>query len=342
MTSDAKTADTTRHTHGGPTAWSRYAWGVLEFAESRGADRREVLAELAIEDAVLRDPDGRVELDAFYTLVERAAEATDPALFAIEFARQISLETFDAVGFLMATSPTLGDAFERGLACQRLWSEGERYELVVRDGIAAVRFTPYGSPRRAHRLCAEMALFDIGLNSAVLCGRPLPLERLRLRTPGPLDVEDYQSMIGCEVELRAPIDELQFTAEALAWELVDANEAMSAFFERYTRRQLDALPENTRMSERVRALVGQHLERGPPTLDELATRLHMSRRTLQRRLRAEETSLHDLIDAVRRERAVAFLDTRMAIAEIAYLLGYSEPSAFHRAFKRWTGHSPRR
>jgi AraC-like DNA-binding protein len=91
---------------------------------------------------------------------------------------------------------------------------------------------------------------------------------------------------------------------------------------------------------RVERLIADRLPDGGATLRASAAALGMSERTLQRRLHAEGTTFEDLVDGVRRARALAYLDAQLPIAEVAYLLGYAEPSVFHRAFKRWTGRSP--
>ena len=90
----------------------------------------------------------------------------------------------------------------------------------------------------------------------------------------------------------------------------------------------------------MRQLLGEELPMGEVSLAAISARLRVSPRTLQRRLGDEGTSLHAEVDQARRERAAGLLDGGAAIAEIVWLLGYSEPSAFHRAFKRWTGRTP--
>ena len=90
-------------------------------------------------------------------------------------------------------------------------------------------------------------------------------------------------------------------------------------------------------------MIAEELCDGEPTLDRLARRLHMSARTLHRRLAEESTTFRQVVSEVRQELAERHLrEGKLAIAEIAFLLGFSEASAFHRAFKRWTGLSPQK
>jgi AraC-like DNA-binding protein len=104
---------------------------------------------------------------------------------------------------------------------------------------------------------------------------------------------------------------------------------------------LEKVPQTTAFSARVRQLIAKDLATTAPSAIGAARKLHMSRRTLHRSLQAEGTTFTDLVDGLRRELAVRYLnEPAVAIAEVAFLLGFSEASAFHRAFKRWQGTTP--
>ncbi|MCG8425670.1 MAG: AraC family transcriptional regulator [Proteobacteria bacterium] len=329
----------------GPTMWARMAVQLANFAEKSGAQRDSLLADAGLARYDLADLDSRVPLQAVYRLIELAVERTGDQLFGLRFSQQFQFEDLDALGFLMATSPTLGHAFERSMRYYRLWNDGEHYGFYKDDDQVRITFTPHGPWRPAHRHAVEMAFYDIAVNSARLIGRAVPLRHVRFRHAA-LDPDDQlpgQSLdefFGIEVEFRAPIDELIFPASILSIPLPESNPAMCQFFERYTREKLAVLPAPAPLRERARQWIAAHLHQPDLTLGELARQLKLSRRTLQRRLRDEGTSMNALLDEVRRERASVFLGSAMAIAEIAYMLGYSESSAFHRAFKRWTGQTP--
>jgi AraC-like DNA-binding protein len=105
--------------------------------------------------------------------------------------------------------------------------------------------------------------------------------------------------------------------------------------------RLAELPEAAATTQRVRVLASRELSGGEPTAEHVASLLHMSRRTLARRLEQEGTSFRSIMDDLRRglaERYLALDD--LGMSEIAVLLGFSDPAAFHRAFRRWCGQSP--
>ncbi|WP_437809797.1 AraC family transcriptional regulator ligand-binding domain-containing protein [Sorangium sp. So ce1078] len=329
-----------------PTIWARTAAQLADHAAQRGADRAALLEAAGLEAAgleaaALADPDARVPLPAFYALLEAAvAAAADPHL-GLDFAGRFQPEHFDALGFLAMSSPTLGEALERMLRYQQIWNEGERYTLEIRGRCAHLTFAPHGPDRPAHGQVAEMFAFDVLVNAGRMCGDPIQAVAVRFRHAPEGDPEEKARRLGSPVLFGAPQTELVMPVEALDRPLPHANEALAAFLERHVRVIAASLPGAAppALSERVRALLGERLREGAD-LGALAARLRMSPRTLQRRLGDEGTSIHALLDEVRRGRAAALLEADMAIGEVAYVLGYSEPSAFHRAFRRWTGVTP--
>ncbi len=327
----------------GPTIWARFLRPVIDYATGRGCARAEALAVCGLGEDALESPDARVGLVAGYELLELVAEryAASPA-FALEVAATYTVEVYGALGFLMATSANVRESFERFAAYQRLWNDGERFTLERRGDRLAISYEPFGPPRPAHHHMATLAFADILVNGAVMIGRPLPAARVSFRAPAPTDPGPFHALLGPEIRWSSALDELTADASALDWPMPDANPSMAAFFDRYNRERLDSLPRraDATIVARVRAQVERELHRGVPQLEAVARDAGLSPRTLQRRLRAEGVTLHQLVDTVRRVHAHAFLDQGMAIAEVAYLLGYSEPSAFHRAFKRWTQTTP--
>ncbi len=320
-----------------PTMWARIAARLASWAEARGADRRALLAAARIGEDALVDLDGRIPLAAMYDLLEAASAALDDPLLGLRWIASLTLEDLDALGFLMITSPTLRDALERVSRYQRVFNDGERFELEVGEDAAHLAYVPYGPERPAHHLMAQLAFGDFVVNGGAAVGG-LTGARVRLRADG--DRAEHERMLGVAVELRAPIDEVVVPLEVLERPLPDANPLLHRFFARYAEGMLERLPRPASLAERVEQLLADRLSSGDVDVEAIARSLGMSARTLQRRLAEEHTSFKAAIDSVRRRQALLLLDGGAAIAEVAWMLGYSEPSAFHRAFRRWTGRTP--
>ncbi len=323
----------------GPTAWARVVSLFVEFGVRRGVPRSALLEAARLTESALADPDGRIPLVAVYDVLEAIGRHTADPEFGLDLPIGLEIEVLDVLGFLFITSERFGAALERMLHYMRLWNEGERMELRIQGSTARVNYEPWGPPRPAHLQMAQMSMCDFVVNSARFVPG-LAFERVRFRHPRPADPVKYERVLGVPVQFDCATTEAEFAASMLELPIPDANAALCAFFERYASEKLSRLPEQTSVAERLRALIRRQLPDGEVKLADLAPQLHMSARTLQRRLGEEGTSLQAELDEVRRQQALYFLEGGTAIAELSWLLGYSEPSAFHRAFKRWTGTSP--
>ena len=139
-------------------------------------------------------------------------------------------------------------------------------------------------------------------------------------------------MFGCPIEFDAAQTEIAFDDRALDTQMKHANDLFFAIFRQQVERALARLPAVTRTSDVVRTTVRNPLAGGSCTLAGTARAIGVSTRTMQRRLRNEGTSFAEVVDGLRREMAVAYLDRGVAIPEVASLLGYADTTAFHRAF----------
>ncbi|MDC0671419.1 AraC family transcriptional regulator [Nannocystis radixulma] len=310
---------------------------LFAFATELGLTADALRARTGLSAAALADPDARVSLLGVYELIEALCERLGEAA-SLRFVGAIDDGDLDALGFLLSTCPDLGAALDRFVAFQALYNDGERFEVVPVGDDVALRYTPFGPPRRAHAWMAEITFLDFLVNGERWLGGQLAVRSVRLRR-GPTDDEALRRALG-PVEFGALCDEMVLPAAALALRMPGADPAMHAFFERFARGQLARLPADASLRARVRLQVAQRLHRGAPTLIELANALGLAPRTLQRKLQAEGETLAGLVDAVRRERAAELLAGPQPLSEVSYLLGFSAPSAFFRAFRRWTGETP--
>lgn len=330
---DATTSDSRRRV---PTAWARVAATFVRAAELEGLRRATLLARSGLDERALADPDARVLLRDLYALLEACAALGDE-LVHLRMTRRMEVASLDALAFLVMTSPTFGEGLRAMLRYQRVFSEGDRYELLDETDGARVLYVPCDATRPAHRLMAEMFALDLIGNGARLVGAPLEGVRVLFAHGAPRDRDAHAALLGMEASFDAPAHAIVIPSRVLALPIASGGpEAMAAFFARHLEERLRALPPETVGARTITAL----LRGGDADLATLASRLSMSPRTLQRRLADEGVSLRALAEDARRARASSLLEGGASIAETAYTLGYSEPSAFHRAFRRWTGQTP--
>lgn len=340
MTADARATYRSRHvTSDAPTVWGRTLAALLRCADGLGLDPDELRRTLDVDAELLRDPDGRIALEVLYAYLELVIERTGDEHAPLRLARGLDVEAFDALGLLVASSACFGDALEHTIRYQRVFAEGERYDLEHAGDSVHVRYSPWGAPRVAHVAMADIFARDLAVNTGMITGRPIEGVRVRLRRAAPGDRARWRSLLGVDAELDAPLDEVIFPRAALEIPIPRADPMIARFFERYLDERIARLPPDSLLA-RARAAIEDALPSGAITLTAVARRMRISPRTLQRRLAATGTSLTDLALGVRRARALALVEAGVTVSEIAWLLGYSEPSAFHRAFRRWTGSTP--
>jgi AraC-like DNA-binding protein len=322
-----------------PTGFALGARHVFEYALARGADEAELLRRADLRGLSLRDPDARIPLRCYYNVIEAGAELTRDVHFGLSYIDGVTPDAIGAIGFLAMTSATLGESIARILRYYRVLNEGERLTLERTGERATVRFEPWGPARSAHAHACEMYAFDFLVMAGRMTGEPVPILEFDVRHAQRGGDDVYRRVFGRLPRFGAPENLWSFPATVLERPMASADAALSRFFEGYVE-QLDSRVAKRSLANDVRSAIAERLCDGELTLTSLARALKQSARTLQRRLAEEGTSVSALVEAVRRERAFAYLAANLPIGEVSYLLGFSEPRAFHRAFRRWTTQTP--
>lgn len=326
-----------------PTIAGRLLVPLLDAcAKLGGAElRREFSRRFDLQRDKLRDPETRIPLPRFYDLLERAAELTGDELLGMHYSLGLDPASFDVLGFLALTSPNFGIAVDRMFRYQALLAEGESGFIERADGRVTITLTNWGPPRPAHRLWIEAAMVDMVVNGRQMIGQEFEVIEVRVRHSAPINAERLRQTLSAPLRFDAEDNALVVPESVFNLPIPSADPAMFDYFEREAaRRVAEHPPPTANLLDDTRRLVEAALPEGIPELQPLATQLACSPRTLQRRLAEHGTSLRKLIDDLRHELALRHLAAELSIAEISFLLGFSEPSAFHRAFRRWTDRTP--
>ncbi len=288
---------------------------------------RETLAD---RDALLSP----VQLAAAWVEAQRLSG--DPTL-ALTLAERAAAGSFGLVEYVCRASPTVGRALAQWVRYLGLLDASVEVGLVAEGehvALRVVRESEAPAPA-AHELCfalvarraAEMAGPRFGVTAVRFT------HRLASRAP-------YERFFGAPVEDGASATELVLDAALLDVSLSTADPNLLELLLPQAEAGLDARRAARPTADRVRRALRASLAGGGEPLERVAAQLGMSARSLQRRLRDEGTSYQEVLDRTRHELALGYLARDLALAEVAFLLGFSAPSAFVRAFKRWTGRTP--
>ena len=286
------------------------------------------------------DPDDRIPFAGVHQFLRTlAALAPDPYL-GLRASRQMILGDTGAVDYAMSSAATLRDCL----------NVAARYVRLINDA-GSVSFTVEGE-QAVVRLLSQVELpraaldFRLG-NILWIHGQLWPegvLESLSVSFPypEPAELHEYRLTFGhAQLRFSAAESGFAFPARFLGAPLRSTDPKLHSVIRRHAEVVLATLPSARSVADRVRALLVEELAHGEPSADTVAGRLFMSKRTLGRRLEDEGTTFSLQLDALRKDLSLKYLLSDLSIADVALLTGFSSCGAFHRAFRRWTGDTPR-
>lgn len=327
-----------------PSSIASWAGTIVRALDAQGLDGRRLARQAGIDPAGLQEAGARVARPALTHLWRLAVEATGDPAFGLTAIRFATPTTFHALGYAMLASATLREALQRVIRYRRLigdivaprFEERDEHSRFIIDVSAAPGAVPFeavdafaaGIVRQARLLRGE---------------RDFSPAAVHLQRPAPASSAPYQRFFRAPVSFAQPLNCLEFRRGDLESPLPAANAELARQNDEAIARYLARLDETAGVSSRVRQVLLDSLPNGAPTKQAVARRLAMSPRNLQRHLTAEGASFKALLNETRTSLARDYVIAgRLPVTEIAFVLGFADVSAFSRAFKRWTGMSPRR
>jgi len=313
---------------------------LLEYLENEGFDLKAILDRVVIPQSALEDTKTRLPKGKFEALWRVAVEVTGDPAIALRVSTMVKPNTLGIIGYLASASESRRNAFElvKGLT-PLLWEDFE-CDLESDGEVAFIRCN-MGCPPKASYFTTEYAIgLTVTMSRFLGTAHSDPLEA-RFSYSAPSYADTYERILRLPVRFDAGEDGVLFPISMMDSLNPSADAALRKLLERYAAEQLAKIPTTARFSQRVRAYILSMLPSGHLTADAVASRFSMSNRTLRRRLEEEATSYQEILDDVRAELARHYLTKeKRGIDEVAFLLGFSDPSAFTKAFRRWSGQTP--
>jgi len=317
---------------------------LLDYAVFRGLAADALLAEAGLRVRDLAEEGGWVPVVWHRRLVAAVARGLDDPGWPVDMVGRERIDQLSVMGFVVMTSVDARDALARAIRYLRLLWSTASWELSEADRgrtleLVWSRRPPGGLGARLEDEI-HVAAFVHHMRGCV--DRPIPLTEVRFQHRRPKGAEAFEVFFGCPVRFGAATTGFSMAAEPLDRAvLTHGNERLNAFLRDQAELLLERVGNEDGLVPRTRELIARSLPTGEPTAGRIAHRLGMSERTLRRALATEGASFRGLVDDVRRRHAEALLVRRdHSLGEIALLLGFADPSAFSRAFRRWTGTSP--
>lgn len=301
----------------------------------------EVFSKAGIDLSILNNPEARIPSINMQKVWHQSVAATEDPCFGITMAKNIQPSALHGLGFSWIASDTLKEALERLVRYYRvLVTTGEIVLKEEGNNICLwFKIPPHNGQIAYASLDAALGIF---IQMCRLTANPLfSPHHVELQRDEPPCTKQIQKYFNCPISYAATENRIFFNKETLEIPLPTANPALARVNDQIVNDYL-ARFDRSNISNQVRALIIERLPSGIPSQEMVADTLHMSVRNLQRKLQAEENSYKQLLDDVRQQLAEQYLKEGLrSIGEITYMLGFTEPSNFTRAFKRWTGVNPK-
>jgi AraC-like DNA-binding protein len=313
---------------------------ALQSVRDRGLNADELLSNVGLASSLLQVPQARVSAKHYGALWRNIALALDDEFFGQD-SRRMKSGSFAMLCHAAVACKTLGQALERSLRFYSLILDDISGTLVRDAGEARIvlheRVAGAGQRVFAHELLLLM-LYGV---SCWLVGRRIPILRAEYGFAEPAHSAEYRLMYCADLRFDRPNTAIAFAASHLDLPVLQNERSIKEFLRTAPESILLKYKNGSSLGARVRRRLRQFEHGEVPDFEGLAGELNLTPATMRRRLHEEGTSYQSIKDQLRRDLAIGYLShTDRSVMEIALELGFSERSAFHRAFRKWTGASP--
>jgi AraC-like DNA-binding protein len=305
---------------------------------AQGVSPAEVLAPHGIDE---QGTERRVPFATANAIWERAVARTAPWI-GLEAARARQAGDFGALEYAARSSESLRRAFDRLSRYHRLLNDRTEVELSSAGGVTRVRYLRPGPLAAMVPSYLEFVLASWVWTARDLAEAGVTPATVLLCHPAPAEVALHREVFGADVRFGAEEAEIHIADAILDAALPRSDASLGRVLDRHLEALMGELAASAAWTRRTSSAVERRLGDGPPRLEAVAHDLAIAPRALRARLEQEGTSFAAVVDDTRRRLAASMVeDASLSLDEIAFLLGFSETSAFHRAYRRWTGRTPR-
>ena len=337
---------------GEPTVAAGYPKAFLEFAVSRGADRGTLVERSHIHPHDLEDQDNRVPIARYMALMKAGVELCNEPALALLFGEAVRMQDVSIVGLIGAAAETVEEGRRQLNRYARLMLDeddggtSDRLELIRDRGKVWLK--------AASGLYVENPLLTEAAFARCVCGAralfgathdatrwPYP-KAIHFTHGEPSYRAEYDRIFGVPLVFGSHMNALLMDEEFLSIRPPQPNRYALGVLSAHAETLLDRLESSKSTRGRVESVLMPILHTGDARVDTVSAKLGLSRQSLLRRLRAEGVTFEQVLDELRHRMALHYLSgKKLSVSQAAYLLGFSDSTAFSRAFKRWTGFSPR-
>lgn len=319
------------------------AQSVLHYLKTQGhldeGRDAELLRLLGLSPEQLDDKEARLSLQTYYQLWEHAERLSQDPAIGLHVGQNSYRELMGLVGNILVHSDDLEKGIEQYVRLFSLVNNGIELNFDKQGRLSVLEFH-YRKPEFYCRADMERTLALANMRTKDFVNDAVFLEQVSFAHPEPDYSQEYKKVFGCPVAFDQKVCAITFQSRFLQFSPKQKNPYVQSALQGYAEAIHNRL-FSRKIGDKVKEIVLEILPKGKADIDTVAQRLHMSRPTLYRKLKKEDLVFQELVEEIRREKALEIIqDPELSLSEIAFVLGFSELSAFSRAFKRWTGTRP--
>lgn len=317
---------------------------LIQFAWDHGVEPGYLCQLSNLNWEKLKSGTQEPDLASLNQLWQNAVKLTNDAFLGLHLGEHYNLTALGIVGQIIQSSSTIKTALEYTCQFFNLISPAFQMQIEQNDEHFSLIFRPDPQCFKDYAFAVLQSIdttmvFSVNEYRGLVLDTISPLE-LSLAKPRPDGWQEYQRIFKCPIHFDAPRFELKFDSSYLSRNIITADYELLNLLTTHAQGLLQRLPKKRTFTQLVKRCLIDQSNGNFPTINDVARRLNLSTRSLQRHLKEEGSHFQTLLDEVRQDFAKHFLQKQTPIKEIAYILGYNGVSAFSRSFKRWTGKTP--
>ena len=316
---------------------------LLKNAASTGINTQTICETVGLTSKTLEDPEARIPFDCLETIWKEVVLKTKDQDFGLHLGESMhEYPGGNIVLSVMMNCPTVGDALDKFCCYHNLMSDAIQPKLYVKDKLAYLSWETADPRLRPSRHISEALLSIFKTILKHLTENPFSPVEVHFRHAPPQDIREHQRIFQAPLLFDQLKDELVIGKQHLGKPVFLANPQLLETLERYALNLIHKIYLPNSLADKVICLLEKGLQGEKPLVESIAAELAVSARSLQNKLSREGTTFQQLLDYSRKEMAMQYLkNPEMTLCDIAFILGFSEQSAFNHAFKRWTGKTPK-
>lgn len=314
--------------------------GLVEAIAAAGGNPDQILRTLGLERSAFKNPEGFIASSIFARILDEAARATGDECFGLHFGEHFNPKDIGPLAYVVLNSPTVAVAIQNAERYHHLHNQAAKLSFSIEGEQAYFRFL-LDLATDSLRQHNEYSM-AVGLNGLrIIAGSHWAPREVQFAHEAPARTSEHLRVFRAPVLFGYATNALVIERDFVERQVPAADERLYRVLKRQAERVLSETPRESDLLAAVRRAIAESMREGDLKLSRVTKKISMSPRALERRLKEHGVVFKKLVDDTRRRFALNYLrDRKHTLTEIAFLLGYSEVSAFNRAFKRWTGSTP--